>query len=262
MDAAIAVSQEATKLAEELLDHFMREARAADLSWTRIGERFGVSKQAARMRFAERVNALVADDEDPELRPRLVTCLERAGQEARGSAEVGTHHLLIGLMEEGVAAAVLERLGVRVEAMRTATVSLFGEPGPAGEQTPPHSEEARCALQGARKIACQRGNGAFVGTEHLLFVLATDPGSRARRVLNELGVDVAAIKRELGPIAPPRRVSLTGRRRRQARERVCSFCRRPRSATGPLVAGPGVHICERCISLARDALTRQVCTPD
>jgi hypothetical protein len=32
-----------------------------------------------------------------------------------------------------------------------------------------------------------------VRTEHLLAALALDPGSRARRVLNDLGVDIAAI---------------------------------------------------------------------
>lgn len=267
LDAAIAVSREVAALAEELLDHFVRQARAADLSWTLIGQRLGVSKQAARMRFAERVDALVVDGADLELAPRLVTCLERAGEEARadGSAEVGTHHLLIGLMEEGFAAAVLERLGVRVEAMRTASASLFGVPAPAGERVPPHSEQARCALNGACGIACSRGaDGGFVRTEHLLFVLATDPGGRARRVLNELGVDVAAIKRELAPLRPQRFMNIrAGKRRRQhAQERMCSFCRRPRSATGPLVAGPGVHICESCISHARDALAGTACTHD
>jgi hypothetical protein len=42
-----------------------------------------------------------------------------------------------------------------------------------------------------------------VGTEHLLAALALDPGSRARRVLSDLGVSIAAIKKELdGHVGP------------------------------------------------------------
>ncbi|HEV2087440.1 MAG TPA: Clp protease N-terminal domain-containing protein [Cryptosporangiaceae bacterium] len=219
LDAAIAVSREAAALADHLLDHFVREARSAGLSWTQIGERLGVSKQAARVRFADRVDAPVtdlADLADLEVAPRLKVCLERAAEEARadGSAEVGTHHLLMGLMEEGLAAAVLEKLGVRVAAIRATAAALFGPPRPAGKTPPPHSGEARCALDAARRIAGQGGPGAFLGTEHLLFVLGTDPGGRTRRVLNELGVEVADIKREIACYLPPR---LGRRRRRRAR---------------------------------------------
>ncbi|MGH3950445.1 MAG: Clp protease N-terminal domain-containing protein [Pseudonocardiaceae bacterium] len=216
LDAAITLSRDVEALAEELLDHVVRESRSAGLTWTVIGQRLGVSKQAARVRFAGIADVLAADGADPELAPRLVACLDRAAEEARadGSAEVGTHHLLIGLMEAGVAAAVLERLGVRVDALRATATALFGAPGPRGDRVPPMSQEARCALQEAPRIFRRHGTDGFVGTEHVLFVLATDPGSRARRVLNELTVDVADLKRELGL-----HVSLRARRRRRRRDR-------------------------------------------
>lgn len=216
LDAAITISREVEALADELLDHVVRESRSAGLSWTMIGQRLGVSKQAARARFADIADVLVADGVDLELAPRLVACLDRAAEEARadGSTEVGTHHLLIGLMEAGVAAAVLERLGVRVAALRATATALFGAPGPEGDRVPPMSQEARCALEEAPRIACRHGKDVFVGTEHVLFVLATDPGSRARRVLNELTVDVADIKRELRLHVP-----LRARRRRRRRDR-------------------------------------------
>lgn len=253
LDAAITVSREVEVLADDVLDHFVRESRSAGLSWTVIGQRLGVSKQAARVRFAAVADALVADGADVELAPRLVACLDASAEEARtdGAAEVGTHHLLIGLMAQGVAAAILERLGVRADALRTAATELFGEPRPASEQVPPMSEEASCALEAAPRIACRSGRDVFVGTEHVLYVLATDPGSRARRVLDQLGVNIADIKRELNGIGS---VKVGRRRWRRDRERACSFCRRSRSAAGPLVAGPGVHICASCVDRARDAL--------
>ncbi len=47
-------------------------------------------------------------------------CLLAARREAAadGAAEVGAHHQLIGFFHEGVAAAVLQDLGVRADAVR------------------------------------------------------------------------------------------------------------------------------------------------
>jgi hypothetical protein len=85
-------------------------------------------------------------------------------------------------------------------------------------------------------------------------VLALDPGSRARRILNDLEVDVAAIKGELNCY-----VTFRPRRRRRREGKVgsnsaCSFCGRPASEAGQLVAGPGVGIRSSSVSLAVDVL--------
>src|SRR5450631_589466 len=46
-----------------------------------------------------------------------------------------------------------------------------------------------------------------------------------------------------------------GYRRRDAQlDRRCAFCGRPRSEVRKLVAGPGVFICDRCISVCRQLL--------
>jgi hypothetical protein len=98
--------------------------------------------------------------------------------------------------------------------------------------------EGEQAVTGARRLAARRGQSQF-RTEHLLFCLATDPGSSARRVLDDLDIHTARIKKELEWIAPVQR-----RHRRIGRakgtDRACSFC--GRKDLGPLVAGPGVWI--------------------
>jgi hypothetical protein len=38
-------------------------------------------------------------------------------------------------------------------------------------------------------------------------------------------------------------------------ELACTFCRKSRSKTGPLVAGPGVTICRECVSTCARLLT-------
>jgi ATP-dependent Clp protease ATP-binding subunit ClpA len=256
LDEAIALGEALAVEADRVTDHFVRQARESGESWTSIGDRLGVSKQAARKRFVDRVQSTFPY----QFRPRLRACLDQAQREAQadGSTEVGTHHLLAGLLAEGVAAAILEKLGLTAEAIRDSGHRLFGPPLPATDAAPPMSSEARSALDAAahsaRSGAPDSNAAQVVGTEHLLAVLALDPGSRARRILNDLNIDIAAIKRELNCY-----VTLKPRRRRRhgadfRGNEACSFCGRPGAEAGQLVAGPGVWICASCVNLAVDVI--------
>lgn len=95
-----------------------------------------------------------------------------------------------------------------------------------------------------------------VRPEHLLAAFALDPGSRARRVLNNLGTDIAAIKGELHChiTLQPRHPARWWKRRTPPQAAGCSFCGRIPTATGRLVNGPGVRICTACVDLAYDIL--------
>ena len=260
LDAASAVSAGWAADADRLLDHFVAHARGTGMSWTDIGARLGVSKQAARQRFKVAVGVLPF-----AARPdrRLQACLDRAGEEARtgGAAEIGTQHLLAGLLTDGVAAAILERLGVTVEAVRAASHRLFGPAGTPADTVPPMSTDALCALDAAAHSAAANATDTAtpeVRTESLLAMLALDAGGRARRVLNALDVDIAAIKGELqchikvNPTRPAR----WWKRRPQAQP-GCSFCGRTAPAVGHLVNGPGVTICAACVALADEILTNR-----
>ncbi|ONM46238.1 hypothetical protein [Nocardia donostiensis] len=48
------------RLADGLLDHFVDQARQADVPWAEIGACLGVSRQAAQKRFAARGTARAA----------------------------------------------------------------------------------------------------------------------------------------------------------------------------------------------------------
>jgi nucleotidyltransferase/DNA polymerase involved in DNA repair len=108
LDEAIALGEALAVEADRVTDHFVSQARQSGESWTSIGDRLGVSKQAARKRFGDRVQSTFPY----RFRPRLSACLDQAQREAQadGSREVGSHHLLAGLLAEGVAAAILEKL--------------------------------------------------------------------------------------------------------------------------------------------------------
>jgi len=252
IEAAVAVSAELVSGADDLVGFFVAEARKSGCSWTEIGQQIGVSKQAARQRFARQLV-----DEAAELteRPRLLACREAAGREARaeGASEVGTHHQLIGLFEEGAAAAIMERLGIRVELVRQAARELFPAAGQPDAFRPPESAEARDALAGAASLA-RRAGLCWVGTEHLLGALVLDPGSRARRVLIRLDASIPALKKELECYISPSRQR---RRRGKIADQKCSFCGKSRSTGVQLVAGPGVWICAPCINLAGEIVTER-----
>lgn len=252
VDAASTVQRELGDVGDAVLEYFVGAARRAGHSWTAIGERLGVSKQAARQRFTEPAMLVVGDD--LEIMPRLQACLDQARVAARqaGSAEVDGQHLLLGLLHVGVAAAALDRLGVTRDRMWDSVQRLFAA-GDATDGEPTLSVDAKQALEAARNEARGLGHN-YVGTEHVLLVLGTDPGSQARRVLQDLGVGAADVKRELEKMLCP----VPSRRRRKFRRGVeprCSFCGKARPETS-LVAGPGVCICADCVRLADDVLAR------
>ena len=259
LEAAIVVAGEVSGAADDMIEHYVGAARAANVSWTLIGERLGVSKQAARQKFAHRleVSDVIGDAaETMVMAPRLSACLQAAQAAADADDSVpGTQHLLLGLLHAGGAASVLDRLGVTREKVREANARLFEPAMIAGEDG--HERrvvgdgEAGQALSDARRLAARRGQSQF-RTEHLLFCIALDPGSAARRVLGDLGVEPARIKKELEEwIAPVQR-----RHRRIGKAkgtgRACSFC--GCKDLGPLVAGPGVWICGSCARTAIEIL--------
>jgi hypothetical protein len=257
--AAVDVAGGLHERADTLVDHVVGEARRAGVSWTDIGGRLGVSKQAARKRFTERPPTPVLAAH-VVLRPRLRTCLDRAHEMAAAeqAGQVGTQHLLAGLLADGVAAAILDQIGVTAATIQESSGRLFGSPA-AGDGPPALSPEAVCAIEAAAHHAqatATNPDRVEVGTEHLLLVLALDPGSRARRVLVDLGTDIAVIKKELAChlTLNPRRIGWRGKRRRGP---ACSFCGAAESAAQPLVHGPGVAICGTCTARAAQALQRR-----
>jgi ATP-dependent Clp protease ATP-binding subunit ClpA len=261
LETAVAVAGRAGEAADALVNHHVGAARAAGLSWTEIGQQLGISKQAARQRFTPRLEpddaAAGASGELPALAPRLVSCLEvaRAAAEADDSVP-GTQHLLLGLLHVGVAANAMDRLGVTRAAVQEAGTRLLQATGDSADGRRIVGDgEAETAVLTARRFAADRGQN-LTRTEHLLFVLALDPGSSARRILDDLHIEPARVKKELADLIPP--PPRRGRRGRRAGKPdqhggACSFC----GCTDPnraMVNGPAVRICSECITLATGIL--------
>jgi ATP-dependent Clp protease ATP-binding subunit ClpA len=116
---------------------------------------------------------------------------------------IGTEHLLLGMLREGegIAAGVLQSLGVTLEKARAQTLKVLGQQsadtanaGPLGEDTDRErldkfTERTRKVLTHAREEA-QRLRHNYIGTEHLLLGMLREGESVAARVLNSAGVDL------------------------------------------------------------------------
>jgi len=250
---AVTGAAETGAAADALVEHYVGGARAAGLSWTVIGERLGVSKQAARQRYADRLGQadIPVDTEGVAMTPRLAACLEVAQEAADTDDSVpGTHHLLLGLLHNGFAATVLDQLGVTRDRIREAASRLFEPTSRAGGVRVLGDGEAEAAVAQARRFSAGRGQSR-VDTQQLLFVIALDPGSAARRILNDLGVEPDRLKKELADMIPPP-VRTRGRSKR-VRGRVCAFCGCT-NPDRPMVAGPGVWICSACVHISLEIL--------
>ena len=112
---------------------------------------------------------------------------------------IGTEHLLLGLVREGegVAAAVLQKLGVDLETIRIEVEKLVQ----AGPQTQvlgdiPFTPRSKKALELSAEEARALGHN-YIGTEHLLLGLVKEGEGMAYRVLLNLGLDLGKLRNEV-----------------------------------------------------------------
>jgi len=149
------------------------------------------------------------------LTPRAHAVLTDAQQRAHagGSAEIGTEHMLAGMIAEGrnLALRVLGTLDIepsqmqrelarRARAGRPARSTAEGTAqstaeGPAAEAAlPPFGAQGAAALELAVSESTGLGNN-YIGCEHLLLGLVAEPDGAAGQVLRGLGAELRITRR-------------------------------------------------------------------
>jgi len=112
---------------------------------------------------------------------------------------IGTEHILLGLIREGegVAAAVLQKMGVSLENIRLEIEKLV-QPGPTTQIIGdiPFTPRAKKALELAAEEARSLGHN-YIGTEHLLLGLIREGEGIASQVLLNLGMDLNTVRNEV-----------------------------------------------------------------
>ncbi|MER5650455.1 Clp protease N-terminal domain-containing protein [Streptosporangium sp. NPDC002524] len=158
-------------------------------------------EQAVRRVTAIRETALGTSDLD-DLTARLTQFTPRAREviklsvdqaRALGAAEVGTEHLLGGILAEGrnLALHVLGALEIDPEEIRRRLDRLSldaSSPADAAEAELAFGAPAAAALEMTVTEATSLGHN-YVGCEHLLLGLVAEPDGAAGRILRELGAD-------------------------------------------------------------------------
>ncbi|CAN5784309.1 ATP-dependent Clp protease ATP-binding subunit [soil metagenome] len=111
---------------------------------------------------------------------------------------IGTEHLLLGLVREGegVAARVLQNMGVQLPKVRSAVEFIIGRGDAAviGEigLTPRAKKVIELAIDEARRL-----NHNYIGTEHLLLGLVREGEGIAAGVLESLGVNLEKVRQQV-----------------------------------------------------------------
>lgn len=183
LSAALQASERLTLVGDQVVDHFVQQARAAGASWAEIGQRMGVTKQAAQKRYVAPRTDPPADPAGEPV-PRMRQVVDLATQEARalGHPYVGTEHLLLGALrlDDPLVAGALA--GIDIDEVRALTAGTVppSEVGP--DDVLPLTPRSRKALESALGAARARGSEAADVADVVLGVVGERKGLGARLV--------------------------------------------------------------------------------
>lgn len=134
-------------------------------------------------RFTERAQKVLALSQEEAIRLR--------------HNNIGTEHILLGLVQEGegIAAKALYGLGLSAEKIQSEVENLIGKGQDSGQTihyTPRAKKVIELSMDEARKLG-----HSYVGTEHILLGLIREGEGVAARVLNNLGVSLNKARQQV-----------------------------------------------------------------
>ncbi len=131
-------------------------------------------------------------------RARRVVVLAQEEARLLNHSYIGTEHILLGLIAEaeGVAAKVLEGLGISAAAVREKVESIIGEGGSPPSGHIPFTPRAKKVLELSLREALQLGHN-YIGTEHILLGLVREGEGVAAQVLVTMGADLSAVRQSV-----------------------------------------------------------------
>ena len=125
----------------------------------------------------------------------------REDAQRRHHENVGTEHLLLGLLAEddSLVVDVLETVGVRPLALQSSVENRLVEGSPSGRTIAsdlPYTPRARVVLDQAIATAHEFGDG-YVGTQHLLLGLMREKHGIAAQEMTAAGLTEIQLRREI-----------------------------------------------------------------
>jgi ATP-dependent Clp protease ATP-binding subunit ClpC len=128
-------------------------------------------------------------------RARQVVVLAQDEARALKHNYIGTEHLLLGLMreEEGLAARVLESLGLSVEEVRAQVARIVGQGDELSTGQIPFTPRAKEILELSLREALSMQHN-YIGTEHILLGLVRENQGVASRIMDEYGATAEVVR--------------------------------------------------------------------
>jgi hypothetical protein len=178
--AAVLLAGRLEELGDELVGHFVAEARQGGISWTEIGRSMGVSKQAAQQRFVSRASSPRRPLDpsqgfsrfSPDARRVVVAAQQQAHESGNDVITVG--HLVLALLADAhsPAAQAVAAHGVAVAELRQTASATLPPRAAQVRALIPFDPHVRAVLEQAFAEADDRGV-ELVGSEHVLLALLT-----------------------------------------------------------------------------------------
>ncbi len=200
-----AEAQDLAGLGDALIGHFVERARLAGHTWSQVGERLGVTKQAAHQRFVTPAEVPGEADQgwrgtvrigrrDVPLDDSVRGAMGFAVDEARALRHnyLGTEHVLLGILraEEGGGWEILSDLGLDAPRVREAIVGMIGRgQGRVGRAVRVTPRAKRVLELAARET--KRVRSRCVQTEHLLLAILREGEGVAAQILAGAGIGEA-----------------------------------------------------------------------
>ncbi|UOQ49481.1 ATP-dependent protease ATP-binding subunit ClpC [Gracilibacillus caseinilyticus] len=130
-------------------------------------------------------------------RAQKVLALSQEEAVRLGHNNIGTEHILLGLVSEGegIAAKALQAIGLGADKIRDEVESLIGK-GNQVSQTIHYTPRAKKVIELSMDEARKLGH-SYVGTEHILLGLIREGEGVAARVLNNLGVSLNKARQQV-----------------------------------------------------------------
>jgi ATP-dependent Clp protease ATP-binding subunit ClpC len=128
---------------------------------------------------------------------RVVTLAQEEARMLRHN-RIGTEHLLLGLIQvdDGIAAASLEALGISRAAVRERVEEIIGTGRWAPPVNIPYAPQAKRVLDMSLREALALGHHT-IGTEHILLGLIREGESPAAQVLATLGAELSLVREQV-----------------------------------------------------------------
>jgi hypothetical protein len=131
-------------------------------------------------------------------RARQAVVLAQGEARALKHNYLGTEHLLLGLLraDDGVAARVLESLGVTLEEARAQVARIVGQGDEITTGQIPFTKHATRALDLAQREALSLGHN-YIGTEHILLGVVRENEVVGVRILLDFDADAEKVRDEV-----------------------------------------------------------------